>query len=192
MNTNAFLRRPHRAALVISGLLIWGAAAPGVAQERQRDPAQETCDTYPQDVAEDIRLLESEAVTLEMAGDAAGAVPGIEVGRAYQITLHPQADVKFVTEPSRIMLDDGSYAGFVKFAVPETGRYRFSFTGESWVDVVAEGETLDVATFAGRLGCIPLRKLVDYHLEGGTAYVLMLSGGSARSMTAVLRPVEEE
>lgn len=178
------------AAAVGAGLL--GIALPLDAQERPpRDPATETCESYDQDVRGDIALLQQDARALTAAADGGAALPAVEVVQHYAATLYPQGEVKFTVEPSRVMLADGSFAGHVGFSVPVTGRYRIGLTSESWVDVLIDGDYLDAAAFAGRVGCKPLRKLVDYQLEAGKSYVLMLSGGSQEVMGVAIRPVHE-
>ncbi|HRP86118.1 MAG TPA: hypothetical protein PLS34_01195 [Gammaproteobacteria bacterium] len=178
--------------LAAAAAAVLAAAAPLNAQERPpRDPATETCESYDQDVRGDIALLQQEARQLTSAVDGGAEPPAVEVVRHYAVTLHPQGDVKFVVEPSRVMLADGSFAGHMSFSVPVTGRYRIGLTSESWVDVLAGGDYLDAAAFSGRVGCKPLRKLVDYQLDAGKPYVLMLSGGSEEVMGLAIRPVHE-
>jgi hypothetical protein len=161
------------------------------AQPQAPDRSQETCDTYDMDVSEDLRLLGERATAVLMAADAGGDLPAITLGQTYEITLHPQSDVKFTVEPSQVMLSEGSYAGFMGITAPTSGRYRFSFSGASWVDVVADGASLDTVLFAGRHACQPLRKLVDYDLEAGKSYMLMLSGRSTNSMLMTARALQE-
>jgi hypothetical protein len=180
------------ALLAAVGVGLSGVAAPLDAQERPpRDPATETCESYDQDVHADIALLQQECRQLMSASDGDAEPPVVEVVRHYSVTLHPQGEVKFTVEPSRVMLADGSFAGHMGFSVPVTGRYRIGLTSESWVDVLIDSDYLDAAAFAGRVGCKPLRKLVDYQLEAGKSYVLMLSGGSQEVMGVAIRPVHE-
>lgn len=166
-------------------------ASVAVAQEQERDRSHESCDSYDMDVTQDLHLLGLTATPVSMASDAEGELPTITLDEPYEITLHPQSEVAFSVEPSRVMLAEGSYAGFMDISVPTSGRYRFSFSGESWVDMVADGRTLDTTLFAGRHGCNPLRKLVDYDLEAGQNYMLMLSGRSRSSMLMAAREVQE-
>ena len=179
--------------VLASAAMTWllAVAAPALAQERaqRHDPATETCDSYDQDVTGDIALLQQDARSLDAAASGGAELPAIEVARAYTVTLHSQADVTFSTEPSRVMLADGAFAGHMEFRVPVSGQYRISMTDESWVDILDGGEYLDAAAFAGRVGCKPLRKLVDYKLEANKPYVLMLSGGSKDVVGVAIRPV---
>jgi hypothetical protein len=178
--------------LVALGASVLCLAPPLDAQERPpRDPATETCDSYDQDVTADIELLERNARSVSSAADGGADMPELQVAQHYTATLHPQGEVKFTVEPSRVMLADGSFAGHMGFSVPVPGRYRIALTSESWVDVLEGGDYLDAEAFAGRVGCKPLRKLVDYKLETGKHFVLMLSGGSKEVIGVAIRPVHE-
>jgi hypothetical protein len=178
------------AVAVSVGLL--GLAPPLGAQERpHRDPATETCDSYDQDVSAAIALLQQDARAVTSGADGGAELPALDVAQHYAAKLHPQGEVKFSVEPSRVMLAEGAFAGHMAFSVPVSGRYRIALTSESWVDVLEGGDYLDAEAFAGRVGCKPLRKLVDYKLETGKSYVLMLSGGSADVMGVAIGPVHE-
>jgi hypothetical protein len=173
-------------------LALLGPAALLEAQEHpHRDPATETCESYDQDVSAAISLLQQDARAVTTAADGSAELPELEVARHYAATLHPQGDANFVVEPSRVMLADGAFAGHMAFSVPVSGRYRIALTSESWVDVLEGGDYLDAEAFAGRIGCKPLRKLVDYKLETSKSYVLMLSGGPAEVLGLAIGPVHE-
>lgn len=171
------------------------SSGPALAQDseadHERERAHETCDTYDMDVAADMTLLKGQPSPVVMGADADGRIPAVELRRTYEITLHPQTEVSFAVEPGRVQLDEGSYAGFMAVTVPDSGRYRFSFSAASWVDVAGDGENLEPALFAGRHACKPLRKLIDYDLDAGKRYMLMLSGGSKPEMLMAVRRVEE-
>jgi len=176
-------------AVAAAGMLC--AADPLIAHDGPpRDPATQGCESYDLDVRGDIELLERDATALTSGADAGAELPVIEVGKHYAAQLHPQSEVKFDVEPSRVMLDDGAYAGHMVFSVPRSGRYRIALSDESWVDVLLDGDYLETEAFAGRVECKPLRKLVDYSLEAGPSYVLMFSGGSEDVMGTAIRLVE--
>lgn len=181
--------------LVAVVLVACFGSGPALAQdeeeEHERERTHETCDTYDMDVAADMELLGQEAASIAMGSGAGGEVPAIDLRRTYEITLHPQTAVDFTVEPGRVLLDEGSYAGFLAVTVPDPGRYRFSFSAASWVDVVGDGKNLDPARFAGRHACKPLRKLVEYDLDAGKQYMLMLSGASKPAMLMAVRQVQE-
>jgi hypothetical protein len=171
---------------------VLGLAPPIEAQEPpHRDPATETCDSYEQDVSADIAVLQQDARAVTSGAGGGAELPELEVARHYAAALHPQGEVNFTVEPSRVMLADGAFAGHMRFSVPVSGRYRIALTSESWVDVLHGGDYLDAEAFAGRVGCKPLRKLVDYKLETGKSYVLMLSGGSDNVLGVAIGPVHE-
>jgi hypothetical protein len=178
-------------------IILAACFAPGITLAQNHDGqhehghAQQSCDTYDVDVTSDIELLTREAVAVTMGPDAAGEIPAVELDRAYEVALHPQSEVAFTVEPGRALPDEGSNAGFMTVSVPASGRYRFSFSAASWVDVVGNGKNLDPVLFAGRHACKPLRKLLDYDLEAGKGYVLMLSGSSARTMLMAVRQIED-
>ena len=170
--------------------LLSGASPLGAHEGPPRDPATPTCESYDLDVRGDIALLAQDARPLTFSADGGAQLPAIEVGQHYAAKLHPQGEVKFDIEPSRVMLADGAYAGHARFSVPVSGHYRIALSSESWVDVLAGGDYLETEAFAGRVECKPLRKLVDYMLEADESYVLMLSGGSEDVMGTAIRLVE--
>lgn len=182
--------RLHLLAGILAASLTCG---PAFAQDetQEHDHSSESCDTYDVDVAADMELLGKEAAPVDMAADATGELPGIQLERTYEITLHPQAEVTFSVEPGRVLLDEGSYAGFMAFEAPTSAHYRFNFSASSWVDVAADGKNLETARFAGRHACQPLRKFVEYELEAGKRYMLMLSGGAKKTMLMAVRRVAE-
>lgn len=179
------------ALITVAGFSSGPALAQDTEADHERERAHETCDSYDMDVATDMALLKEQPAPIVMGADAEGRIPAVELGRTYEITLHPQTEVNFTVEPGRVLLDEGSYAGFMAVTVPDSGRYRFSFSAASWVDVAGDGENLDPALFAGRHACKPLRKLIDYDLDAGKPYLLMLSGASKSEMLMAARRVEE-
>lgn len=179
----------HLALAAIAAMAVTATTAQEAPSHR--DPATQTCENYPQDVTRDVAMLLAEGEPLVSAADAGTELPQVSLSRHHVVRLHPQAEVNFSTPPSRVMLADGSFAGIMSFRVAESGSYRISLTGETWVDVLVDGEHLDARAFAGRTACKPLRKLVEYVLEADTQYTLLLSGGSTETLGMLIHVVEQ-
>ena len=122
-------------------------------------------------------------------GGEDGTPARLDTGTAYQVTLQPQARVRFVAEPGRHTLADGAYATTLVFHADQAGPYRAYIDDASWVDLVDEnGKRVPSEDFGGRHDCRPLRKFVAYSLEADHDYVLQLSGGTRQRLRVLVQP----
>ena len=139
--------------------------------------------------------LREPAQTLAAATHLQQAMPSLEVGTHYFITLAPENRVAFIVAPGRAARDAAPHGGILYFHVREAGRYRFALDTGHWIDVVDQGEhLLDAAS--SRLvesvghrdiaACSTLRKVVDFDLDAGKTYRVHLSGREDARVTVVI------
>ena len=152
------------------------------------DPA---CKGFKWDVTREQALFAGTA-TLLAASTVADGAPVVELGRLYELGLHPQESTRLAAPPSKRMLADGASAGMVRFRVSRAGEYRVALSRGFWVDIVEGVRVIAATDFGGVAGCESPRKLVTYPLPADRDLVLQFSGAvdpSVRvSITEVLSP----
>lgn len=179
---------PARFALILSALLMAPAAVAGQAPAAA-DPLSPGCDTFSWDVSNELATLQSPS-TAGVAGKGGDAAEArIELGRRYDVQLHPQSEVTLAARPHKPMLDDAATAGLLTFSVPEDGRYRVAITTGHWIDVVDAGEVVASEDFQGRRGCPLVHKIVQFELAAGRDLVLQFAGGSVAEAGVTITPV---
>lgn len=97
----------------------------------------------------------------------------LQIGKAATASLRHLADVRFVTAPDRPG-DAASYAGMLRFVIPEPGQYRVSLGSAAWIDVLTNGKAMTSAPQGHGPDCSGIRKMVDFTLAAGP-HVLQLS-----------------
>lgn len=159
-----------------------------LAHDKTPDAATvDPCQSYEQDVREDLRLLARTRSPVDASRVPAQA-SRLALAQASDLSLVPQASAVLAVAPERPMMDEGSYAGLVRLVIEAPGRYRVSVGDHFWVDLVdAEGRALESVLFAGRSECKALGKLVEYEVRKPGAYVLQLTGGPAPSTRILVR-----
>jgi hypothetical protein len=123
------------------------------------------------------------------------AMPSLEVGTRYLVTLAPENRVAFIVAPRRAARDAAPHGGILYFDVRETGRYRFALDTGHWLDVVDQGtNVLDASASRvvepiGREGagaCTEPRNVFDFDLAARKTYRLHLSGREDARVTVVV------
>lgn len=152
----------------------------------QDDPA-ESCASFPWDVSAIVAAY-AEGVESARAGSGNEGMPVVELERAYELALSPQAEVTFGAGPERPTLDDDSWAGMVRFQVPAPGRYLAAITSTHWIDVIDGEQLLQSGDFRGSAACARPRKIVEFDLPAERDLVLQLSGGTPPQVGVVIAP----
>ncbi|WP_044559870.1 hypothetical protein [Azospirillum sp. B4] len=120
------------------------------------------------------------------AATGPGSIPAIMPGTPARITLAPKEGVTLAVTPTK-PVEDKTYAGTVAFVVPAAGPYRVALDVGAWIDVVADGKSLDSTSHRHGPNCSGIRKVVDFGLAAGT-YQLQLSNSPAATVTLLLVP----
>jgi len=137
------------------------------------------CNSYDQFAQKILTSMSKPELPEQPGGKNVTDVPLLDMGQAYDLQLTAQGRVDFMTAPGRHTLDEGAFAGMVRFKTASSGVYRLYISDGSWVDLLAEdGEIQPSIAFNGRHECYPLRKYVEYILAGNEIYTIQFSGGS--------------
>ncbi|MGB6603685.1 MAG: hypothetical protein WA747_10255 [Steroidobacteraceae bacterium] len=140
---------------------------------------EDPCGTFKWDVRHERSVFSTHAQPLA-AGKAAAAAPAVIPEHLYELKLHKRADVTFAIPPAQKHAPpDGSSAGLVRLEVATSGRYRVALSQGFWIDVVADGVSIQSSDFEGRSGCAAPHKIVEFMLPANTPLVLQFSGAVA-------------
>ena len=165
-----FLRTPaSRSIFQKAGFAIVGATGPAKA---------DACEGFKFDVSRELVLLGGDSEKINLANNAAKAT----IGRAYEVTLRPQAEVKFARQPEKVTMNDGSFAGIVTLTPIQDGELRVSLSEAAWIDVLANGAALTSADHSGSHNCAVLRKAVQFDVKKSQPLTLQLSGSAAPTL----------
>lgn len=176
--------------MLASSALLFASTSAVLAHDKAPDATRvDPCQSYEQDVREDLRLLAVAPSPIDASRSPANAAR-LALAQAGDLRLAPQASAVLAVTPERPMMDEGSYAGVVTLQIEAPGRYRVSVGTHFWVDLIdADGAVLDSVLFAGRSECKPLAKLVEYDVRKPGTYTLQLTGGPTPSARVVVRQV---
>ena len=108
------------------------------------------------------------AVTRAELGDAT-----LPLGTAGRATLSPTPRVAYPVQPGHAGTA-ATYGGLVAFTATEAGTYRVALSGPAWIDMVAEGKTVESPAHGHVPDCTGIRKQVDFALMPGR-YLLEVS-----------------
>jgi len=82
--------------------------------------------------------------------------------------------------------EPASHAAMVKIDVPQGGRWRVALDTMLWIDVW-NGDTKLTGVLCEHHGCQPLRKIVQYDLQPGAHWVVLLGKAAGESGVLVTR-----
>jgi len=106
------------------------------------------------------------------------------VGKAYDLALHPDAQLKLPNLPGPVK-DRVGRGGTAHFKVVSAGTYRVALASGVWVDVVHDRKALKSVAHGHGPACSGMTKIVDFRLTPG-AYVLTLDGSETQSTSALV------
>jgi hypothetical protein len=146
----------------------------------------EGCATYTWDLAREFSALTSTGRTVVADGGASTGKRWLAIGKRYDATLRPQAEVAFVAPPASARTTEGSAAGLLFFRSARAGRYRIALSTHHWIDLLDGAEPIHSSAHEGRSGCEPLHKVVEFDLPAKRALTIQLSGAAARRVSVVI------
>lgn len=111
------------------------------------------------------------AAATDMAGLEAATLP---LGAAKDLALSRTPQVRYALRPERPG-GSVSHGGMARFVVAQAGVYRVAMDSAAWIDVVADGKSLESVAHGHGPDCSGIRKMVDFQLAPG-AYVLQVVG----------------
>ncbi len=116
--------------------------------------------------------------TATSAGSTLTASPSTQLRQLYAVSLAEQSKVRFVAQPEKATLDEGSYAGLLRLEAASAGAFRVSLDEAAWVDVIHEGQALSATRFTGGHQCESLRKSVEFQIPARGTVVIQISGST--------------
>ncbi|TWB68045.1 hypothetical protein FBZ87_11288 [Nitrospirillum amazonense] len=158
-------------------------AAPAWAQ--MGGPADPSCKGVAVEWPADLKAWGLAAVPVT-AATAPGVAPALTPGTPARVTLVTKEGVTLAVTPPK-PAGEKTYAGTVAFTVPAAGPYRIAIDGAAWIDVVADGKSLDSTSHKHGPNCSGIHKVVDFGLAAGT-YRLQLSNSPAAAVTVLVVP----
>ena len=173
-------RRMTYVGLLMAIASLGGAAATGAAANG--------CDAFTWNVAQELAVMRQPAKAVLAQPVGGNSAAAITVGRHYEVTLRPQAEVHFAVPPARPARDPAPQGGSLAFVVETAGRYRISITSRHWIDVIAGGQVIDSIDHQGSADCELLHKVVEFELPAGTPLTLQLSGRAERELGLAITP----
>jgi hypothetical protein len=158
---------------------------PAWAQGGMAGPADPSCKGVAVEWPADLKAWGLTAVPVT-AATAPGTLPTLTPGTPARVTLAAKEGVTLVVAPPK-PAGEKTYAGTVAFTVPAAGPYRIALDGGAWIDVVADGKSLDSTSHKHGPNCSGIHKVVDFGLAAGS-YQLQLSNSPAATVTVLVVP----
>ncbi len=174
--------------LVLFALAASLAASGGVAENRPMDQMHGGCGNYAVDLKAEMRLMAGPALAVT-AGPAAEDAPRVETGRALEVTLLPQAEVRFAAPPVRNSAGDDRRGGLLRLGVLHAGDWRVSADRYVWIDLAGAGRLLASPGFEMQTGCATIFKTIVFRVPEATAVDVQLSGASSATVRLLVTPL---
>lgn len=121
-----------------------------------------------------------------MSADAADAAL-LTPGTALDLALVPTPDVKYAVRPEH---PGGSVSsgGIAAIRIARAGTYRIGIDSGAWLDVIADGKSLESANHGRGPACTGIHKMVDFKLEPGR-YLLQIAGNGTPRIKVIVAAV---
>lgn len=169
-------------ATALALALFLASSATVRAQEAGDPPA-----VCPRDAAPIPQELKGWSSPARLASATHGGGPTIALGKAYDVALHPDAQLKLPNLPGPLK-DRVGRGGTVNFNVPTAATYHVALGSGVWVDIVRDGKALESVAHGHGPACSGIAKIVDFHLAPGR-YILTLDGSQTRRTSVLVAPV---
>lgn len=152
---------------------LWVAVL-GTMNALAHDPPPGGCGTFSGDVAHEMAVMQSPAVSMTAESSKEGQAPRLSLDQHYAISLTAQNHLRFRVKPGRATRANAARGGVFQFQVPAVGRYRVSITSRHWIDLLDGDSVLESVNHHGP-GCDLLHKIVEFDLAAGRSFTLQLS-----------------
>ncbi|OJY67970.1 MAG: homogentisate 1,2-dioxygenase [Sphingobium sp. 66-54] len=130
----------------------------------------------------------TEPASLTAAMNAAGLEAAtLPLGAAKDLALSRTPQVRYAVRPERPG-GSVSHGGMARFVVVQAGVYRVAMDSAAWIDVVADGKSLESVKHGHGPDCSGIRKMVDFQLAPG-AYVLQVVGNGTPGVRVLVTSV---
>ncbi|HWJ68635.1 MAG TPA: homogentisate 1,2-dioxygenase [Sphingobium sp.] len=114
----------------------------------------------------------------------------LALGTAKDLALGQTGQVHYALRPERPG-GSVSHGGMAQFMVARAGIYRVAMSNAAWLDVVANGKSLESVGHGHGPDCSGIRKMVDFQLVPGD-YVLQIAGSGTSDVRVLVTGVPAE
>ena len=111
----------------------------------------------------------------------------LKIGEAADLALSPTPEVSYGLRPERPG-GSVSHGGMATIAVETEGTYRVAIDSPAWLDVVADGKSLESVGHGHGPDCSGIRKMVDFKLTPGR-YLLQIVGNGSPKLRVLVTSV---
>jgi hypothetical protein len=167
-------------------IVLLAISAPAMAQQNEPQ-AEPQCGATPVAPPAELAGWASaqplKAATSAEMSDKAPLVPG----KAVDLVLAPTPDVKYVARPEH---PGGSVSsgGLAAITIAKGGTYRVAIDSGAWLDVIANGKSLESVGHGHGPACTGIRKMVDFKFEPGR-YLIQIAGNGTPRIRLLVTPV---
>jgi len=141
----------------------------------------ESCAGFSWNVSRERELFQQSAVARSAGSDSAAA-PLLAPEQLYELQLLPLSGVVFVALPGRKPASMNDFGGLARLEISTPGIYDIAIDAPVWVDVVADGGTLNAHGFQGSKDCHAPHKIVEFAFPVARELLLQFSGADADSV----------
>jgi len=163
--------------------LLIALAVSSAALAQQQPVTELVC---PRDAAPIPQALKGWSSPAKLISGTEGVGPTIVVGRAYDLALHPDGQLKLHNLPGPVK-DRVGRGGTMSFSVAQSGTYHVALGSGVWVDVVRGGRALESVAHGHGPACSGIAKIVDFKLQPGR-YTLTLDGSETERTSVLVAP----
>ncbi len=158
--------------------LLLALVAPQMAQAQMAEKPQ-ACPATPAALPAELGSWTA-AKPLAAAKDAP-ALPAatLSIGQAADLALSPTPEMSYVLRPER-PAGSVSHGGMAQFTITTAGKYRVAIDSAAWLDVVADGKSLESVGHGRGPDCSGVRKMVDFSLAPGTYLLQIVGNGTSK------------
>lgn len=143
-----------------------------------------SCNSYTWDVGKE-RALFATLPAVVLASQEMTYAPRIQLGQLYQVQLTAKKQVgRLPNDPARPM----TYGGIASIKIPSSGTYRLVMDNNACVGMTS-GISAEVPTaWQAALSCRTPSKLVEFRLEAGKTYSVLISVAPEATMRFAITP----
>ncbi len=145
------------------------------------------CSNYELNISAELKTWDAPKAPLAAADTSKKLQSPIAQGILYEISLVPEAKVKFLAKPEKSKPDgDKLSGGLARVQIHEAGTYRVSIGQKVWVDVLDEkSQIVESKSFEMQTKCPKIFKVVEYELKKGL-FTLQFSGSQTNLVKVLL------
>ncbi|MGA3092887.1 MAG: hypothetical protein ABSD75_30195 [Terriglobales bacterium] len=137
-----------------------------------------SCSSYTWDVGKE-RALFAAVPAVVIASQEMTNAPRIQLGQLYQVQLSAKKQIgRLPNDPPRPV----TYGGIASIQIATSGIYRLVMDNNAWVGMTSGISAEVPSAWQAALACKAPSKLVEFRLEAGKTYSVLISGAPEATM----------